>query len=113
MADPFVWQETVPEDVRMSTSALDALRDGLAERGTRSLLIVRHDRIAYEWYAPGRDATQRHYTASLAKALVTIDPVVTVDTFDAGGLRVGYIDFRTFVSTADAGSWRPASSLRY
>jgi CubicO group peptidase (beta-lactamase class C family) len=70
MADPFVWQETVPEDVRMSTSALDALCDGLAERGTRSLLVVRHDRIAYEWYAPGRDATQRHYTASLAKALV-------------------------------------------
>jgi carboxyl-terminal processing protease len=46
------------------------------------------------------DGTQ--FDVSLAKALVTIDPVVTVNTFDAGGLRVGYIDFRTFVSTADA-----------
>ncbi len=42
------------------------------------------------------------FDVSLAKAVVTIDPVVTVDTFDAGGLRVGYIDFRTFVSTADS-----------
>lgn len=46
------------------------------------------------------DGTQ--FDVSLAKALVTIDPVVRVDTFDVGGLRVGYVDFRTFVSTADA-----------
>ncbi|HUT18484.1 MAG TPA: serine hydrolase [Anaerolineae bacterium] len=70
MASPFVWQETSPADVRMDAVALDRLCDSLAERGTRSLLIVRRDRIAYEWYAPGRDAAQRHYTASLAKALV-------------------------------------------
>ena len=70
MAGQFAWQETSPADVRMDAVALDRLRASLAGRGTRSLLIVRHDRIAYEWYAPGRDAAQRHYTASLAKALV-------------------------------------------
>lgn len=70
MGGPFAWQETAPERVGMSAARLDALRDGLAARGTQALLVIRHDRIAYEWYAPGRDATQRHYTASLAKALV-------------------------------------------
>jgi len=54
----------------MDAARLDAMCDELAERGTRSLLIVRRDRIVYEWYAPGRDASQRHYTASLAKTLV-------------------------------------------
>jgi CubicO group peptidase (beta-lactamase class C family) len=54
----------------MDQVRLDALRDLLAARGSKSLLVVRHDRIAYEWYAPGHGPTRRHYTASLAKALV-------------------------------------------
>lgn len=54
----------------------------------RTFSLMRSDGTAFE--------------ASIAKALVTIDPVVTVATLDAGGLRVGYVDFRTFVSTADA-----------
>jgi CubicO group peptidase (beta-lactamase class C family) len=70
MSGSFEWQGVAPEQVGMSTARLDALRDVLAARGTTSLLVIRRDRIAYEWYAPGRDATQRHYTASLAKAIV-------------------------------------------
>jgi CubicO group peptidase (beta-lactamase class C family) len=46
------------------------MRDGLAARGTRALLVVRRGKIAYEWYAPGVDANRRHGTASLAKSLV-------------------------------------------
>jgi CubicO group peptidase (beta-lactamase class C family) len=34
------------------------------------LLVVRHDKIVYEWYAPGHDAERPQGTASLAKALV-------------------------------------------
>jgi CubicO group peptidase (beta-lactamase class C family) len=70
MGNPFAWRRASPESQRMGSDRLDALRDALAERGTRSLLIVRRDRIVYEWYASGRDAARRHYTASLAKALV-------------------------------------------
>jgi CubicO group peptidase (beta-lactamase class C family) len=54
----------------MDRTRLNALRDLLAARGTKSLLVVRRDRIAYEWYAPGHGPARRHYTASLAKALV-------------------------------------------
>jgi CubicO group peptidase (beta-lactamase class C family) len=54
----------------MDTNRLDALRQTLAVRGTKSLLVVREGQIAYEWYAPGYTPTRRHYTASLAKALV-------------------------------------------
>ncbi len=39
---------------------------------------------------------------AVAKALVTIDPVPSTTIFDVGGTMVGYVDFRTFISTADA-----------
>lgn len=64
------WQTVPPETERLSASRLDALRSDLAARGTQSLLVVRNDRIVYEWYAPNRGPDQPHYTASLAKALV-------------------------------------------
>ena len=66
----FEWQVVAPESQRMAQARLDALCDGLAARGTKSLLVIRHDRIVYEWYAPGHGPDKRHYTASLAKALV-------------------------------------------
>ena len=70
MEKDFVWQKVSPESEGMSSSELDAMRDSLAARGTKTLLIVRHDKIVYEWYAPDFNADKRHYTASLAKALV-------------------------------------------
>lgn len=47
------------------------MRLGLAEKGTKKLVIIKNDKIVYEWFAKGwEDSTRRHYTASLAKALV-------------------------------------------
>ena len=66
----FVWELASPESQGMSTPELDALRDILAARGTKTFLVIRHDRIVYEWYAPDFGPGKRHYTASLAKALV-------------------------------------------
>ncbi|MCI0682497.1 MAG: serine hydrolase, partial [Gemmataceae bacterium] len=54
----------------MSPAKLDALKDSLAKQGTKSLLIIRHDKIVYEWYAAGHGAQKKHYTASLVKAIV-------------------------------------------
>src|SRR5512133_1549533 len=54
----------------LSPAALDAWRDRLAARKTNALLVVHHDKIVYEWYAPGHDAQRRQGTASMAKALV-------------------------------------------
>lgn len=49
---------------------LEAIRAELEKRGTRALLVMRRGRVAYEWYAAGVSAQQRHGTASLAKSLV-------------------------------------------
>jgi len=39
-------------------------------RKTKAFLVVRNDRIVYEWYAPNHGPRQKHYTASMAKAIV-------------------------------------------
>jgi CubicO group peptidase (beta-lactamase class C family) len=65
-----VWPISSPEQQGFDTTKLDALRDNLAEHSTKSFLVARNGSIVYEWYAPGNDKTQRHYTASLAKSLV-------------------------------------------
>ena len=70
MRDSFTWQTASPESLGMDRSKLDALRDGLAARATKALLVIRRDRVVYEWYAAGHGPSRRHYTASLAKALV-------------------------------------------
>ena len=66
-ADGFDWQAGAPG---LSREKLEKLRQGLAERGTKALIVMRRDQIALEWYAEdsGRDKT--HYTASMAKGIV-------------------------------------------
>lgn len=66
----FEWQTATPESQGMSSDKLDGMRQELAKRGTKTLLIIRRDRIVYEWYAAGYGRTKPHGTASLAKAIV-------------------------------------------
>jgi CubicO group peptidase (beta-lactamase class C family) len=66
----FEWQSAAPQSQGMSKEMLDALKDELAERKTHALLIVRNDKIVYEWYAVGHGPNTKHGTASLAKATV-------------------------------------------
>jgi hypothetical protein len=54
----------------LSVSNLEHLKDQLAARQTTGLLVRRHNRTVYEWYAPGWGPERRHYTASMAKSLV-------------------------------------------
>ncbi|MFC1713577.1 serine hydrolase [Candidatus Poribacteria bacterium] len=70
MEGRFTWQTASPESQGMSSPRLHALQDILADRGTKGFLVVRNDKIVYEWYAPGHGQKKQHYTASLAKALV-------------------------------------------
>ncbi len=70
MATDFVWRQESPENHGLSPGRLEAWQDGLAARGTTGLLLIRHDRVVYEWYASGHGPDIPHYTASLAKALV-------------------------------------------
>ncbi len=69
-AEPFEWQTATPATHGMSAAKLDALRDELARRKTRAFLVIREDRVVYEWYAAGTAADAKQGTASLAKAVV-------------------------------------------
>src|SRR5262245_58648012 len=66
----FEWQMATPESQGMSKTKLDALKDDLAARKTKAFVVIRNDKIVYEWYAPDHGMSKRHGTASLAKALV-------------------------------------------
>ena len=48
-----------------------------------------------------RNPDASEFEATVTKALVTIDPVETTTVFDVAGAKVGYLDLRTFISTAD------------
>lgn len=67
---PFDWQAATPESQGMSKEKLDTLKDVLAARKTKAFLVIRNDKIVYEWYAPDHSAAKQHGTASLAKAVV-------------------------------------------
>lgn len=67
---PFEWQPDAPAAQGMSADRLNDMRDALAKRGTKALLVIRHDRVVLEWYADGHGADVKHYTASLAKSVV-------------------------------------------
>jgi CubicO group peptidase (beta-lactamase class C family) len=67
----FHWQYATPESQGMSKKKLDDMLKVLEDKGTKKLMIIRNDKIVYEWYANGwSDTSRNHYTASLAKALV-------------------------------------------
>lgn len=66
----FDWQAASPESQAVSAKALDDLKNRLAAANSKAFLVVRNDRVILEWYAPDHSATARHYTASMAKAIV-------------------------------------------
>ena len=68
--EDFQWQTANPEDHGMSSVKLEELRDDLIQKGTKAFLVIRNDKILCEWYANGHGRNKRHYTASMAKALV-------------------------------------------
>jgi CubicO group peptidase (beta-lactamase class C family) len=66
----FDWQVATPESQGFAREKLDELARVLAAKKTRAFLVIRNDRIVYEWYAADHGAGKTHGTASLAKALV-------------------------------------------
>lgn len=69
-AQSFEWKTAEPASQGFSAEKLDAMVDTLRHHGTEGLLVVRNDRIVLEWYGEELSPTRRHFTASLAKALV-------------------------------------------
>jgi CubicO group peptidase (beta-lactamase class C family) len=66
----FEWKFASPGSQGFSAERLGELKRSLAAKNTKALLVVRNDKIVCEWYAKGHGPDKKHYTASLAKALV-------------------------------------------
>jgi len=64
------WAIASPESEGMSGTQLKSMTKELASRNTSGFLVVRNDKIVWEWYAPGAGATIPHGIASMAKAVV-------------------------------------------
>lgn len=70
--DVFEWTYAQPESQGMSSEKLDELVNDLAARGTKKLLVIRNDKVVCSFFAEGHaDSVRGHYTASLAKAIVS------------------------------------------
>ena len=70
MAHEFEWQTASPEEHGLVSARLEAAWKGLEDRGSKTFLVARHDRIVFERYADDWGPNKGHYTASLAKAIV-------------------------------------------
>ena len=55
-AQPWDWLKGSPDGINVSSRRLDALRDELRAKKTSAFLVIRNDRVIYEWYAPGAAA---------------------------------------------------------
>jgi CubicO group peptidase (beta-lactamase class C family) len=64
------WPAVHPGEAGFNAARLETARKSLKVRGTSAVLVIRNGRKVLEWYAPGKTASDKHYTASLAKALV-------------------------------------------
>ncbi len=64
------WPEARPAAAGFDPAKLESARASLANRRTKALVILRGGRIVLEWYAPDMTRLSKHYTASMAKALV-------------------------------------------
>jgi CubicO group peptidase (beta-lactamase class C family) len=70
IAQGFDWQNASPEQEGLSSRALAAIRDRLAESATKAFFVVRNDRLVHESYSSDHSPVKPHYTASMAKAIV-------------------------------------------
>jgi CubicO group peptidase (beta-lactamase class C family) len=64
------WATMSPTEAGLDAAKLTAWQSSLAAHGTTGLLLIRHGRIALEWYTPEWNRDRPHGTASMAKALV-------------------------------------------
>ncbi|QEH37587.1 D-alanyl-D-alanine-carboxypeptidase/endopeptidase AmpH precursor [Aquisphaera giovannonii] len=64
------WGPPSMDDAGIDRSAMEKVWTSLEGRRTTALLVIRHDRVAYERYAGGHGRHRPHYTASMAKAIV-------------------------------------------
>jgi CubicO group peptidase (beta-lactamase class C family) len=70
MNGAYEWQYALPESQGMHTNKLEDQWKELKKRNTCAFLVIRDDKVVYEHYTEGYGRNIRHYTASVAKAVV-------------------------------------------
>lgn len=63
------WESARPAQEGMDPEALRRLSQALADAGTTSFLVVRGNRVVYEWYSAGSGPNVPHGMAAMAKAV--------------------------------------------
>lgn len=63
------WITSPPQSLGLDEAKLNEFRDMLLTSNTHALIIVRNNRIGYEYYAPPWGPNVRHSTAALSKTL--------------------------------------------
>ncbi len=64
------WEKTSPEKIGLSKDSFSDFEKKLAARKTKGFLIIKDDKIIYEWYAKGYHYNDKFGVASLSKATV-------------------------------------------
>lgn len=79
------WASVSPDEEGLDKLALDQLQLKLAQNDTNSFLVVRGDKIVYEWYAWDHGVNAKHYLAACAKAVTGMTTLLVA-------LTDGYLD---------------------
>lgn len=66
----FQWKTSTPAEQKISNEKLNSALDVIKEHSTAGVLVIRNDHIVLEWYSEKLGPNKKHYTASMAKALV-------------------------------------------
>jgi CubicO group peptidase (beta-lactamase class C family) len=84
------WPVSSPESVGISQKALDSLRARLQDdpnRDLKGIVVVRHDRLAVEWYFNGDDQTTLHDIRSATKSITATLMGIAIDHHLIGGVN--------------------------
>jgi CubicO group peptidase (beta-lactamase class C family) len=84
------WPVSSPEAVGIQQMVLDSLLAGLRDdpnRDLKGVVVIRHDRLAVEWYFNGDDQTTLHDIRSATKSITATLMGIAIDHHLIGGIN--------------------------
>ena len=71
------WETASPESEGLHTAKLELFRNGLMERNTESLVVVKGNKVVYEWYSDHTSVDKKHGVGAIVKAAIAA-PVLSI-----------------------------------
>lgn len=103
------WDHAAPSEVGISGDELRSLRDSLVARNTRSFLIVKDGKVAFEWSASG--SVERYGTASTVKGLAGALTLMLL--VDEGRIKLDDLAAYWVPEWGEGGRGEPQVTLRH